>query len=116
MRQDSDTQKVRLYPSPEFLDAGKFKHSKLIRQELSKFGNEYEKLFQHIKDEATSSDSLISVQQSSIAATCGTQSEVVHQILTNFFACLIEINRKTKKEVKVSFGKTFGSLCINVNG
>jgi len=47
---------------------------------------------------------------------CDTTADMVKNVLTDFFSCLVEINRKTKKEVRINFGRQLGSLCLNLSG
>jgi hypothetical protein len=55
----------------------------------------------------------------SIGSVCNLQQDATKQYLTDIFSCLIEINRKTKKEVKLQLGAgagAFGALHLFSNG
>lgn len=85
-----------------------------MREELYNAGIGYVDNYNQVV--ATEASNTTKISCSHIATSCNTSTETVHQVLTDFFSALIEINRKTKKEVRCSIGKLFGSLCINVNG
>lgn len=48
----------------------------------------------------------------------GSTTDSVKQVLTDIFSCLIEINRKTKREVRMTIGSktAFGCLFLFKNG
>ena len=75
------TSSAKLYPSQEFIEAGRFKLPIWIRDELreKKLGTDYQKLFGQIRAEVTSNnDCFITISTSSIAASCGTSAEMVN--------------------------------------
>lgn len=48
-----------LYPSPEYIEAGKFKLSKAVREEMQMLKLSYEKLYSQVKE--SEGDNLIKV-------------------------------------------------------
>ena len=51
----------------------------------------------------------------SLASVCNLQPEQIKFYLTEIFSLLVEVNRKTKQDVDLSF-KNFGSLHLFKNG
>ena len=101
---------IKFYPSPEFVEAGRFKQAKWLKKEVDESGCEgYKGHFSLIKE----SSDIQTLNFASLATVCESTAEIVKQILIDLFSCFVEVNRKTKKEVKVSFGKKLGFLCLN---
>jgi hypothetical protein len=69
----------------------------------------YDELYSNIK----ANTELSQINFGSIGSVCNLQSDTTKSYLIDIFRCLIEINRKTKKDVRLQMGSgpsTFGSL------
>lgn len=112
--------RVRFYPSPEYLEAGKFK---LLREILKEKGSQDYLRFYNSKVESVTRGEtasvegrpIVSLNFGAIAMVSGVKAEQAKQFLSELFALLIETNRKLTKEVKLSF-KQFGNLHLYKNG
>jgi len=104
---------IKFYPSPEYIEAGRFKQAKWLRQEVEEAeSQDYAAFYSSLK----AGTDVQTLNFASLATVCDSSADSVKQILVDLFSCLVEVNRKSKKEVKVNFGKQLGCLCLNLSG
>ena len=123
---------VQFLPSPEYLEAGKFKisrHAKMVDTQnlnLNKlyYRESYDQLLA-VSDYYTLFDrpseclgykksDLALVSSASISTVTNVSKDKVARILTDFFQGLIEVSRRTNKEAKICVGAC-GHLLLQKN-
>ena len=83
--------RFKFYPSPDFMEAGKFKMGRDLRKELSDSqSNNYRELYESLGEAQ-----LLPYQ--SIASVCDISAEQAKQLVVDIFSGLIEVNTKTKR-------------------
>ena len=116
-RDNNNDGNVVYMPSPEYLEAGKFKLSRtstssgVTTTDISsdKYNTEYKAKLQSV-----GKSELCQLSFASIAMVAGTQKDLTKRILTDIFACLIETSRKTQREARLKF-KGLGTLHLFKN-
>ena len=105
-------QKCNFFPSPEYIEAGRFKLPKSI---VSQLNSNPESTYQTYYDSMVKDP--LALNFGSIAIVCNIKADKAKQILTDIFACLVELRRKHKnsKDLKVQL-KSLGHLCVSKSG
>lgn len=113
---DTDDETIKFLPTPDFLEAGKFKLPRNVLKD--KGSDEYHKYYSSKVEKQTAAEGqsqLSIVNYASLAFVCGLKSEQAKEYVTDMFAQLVEVNRKQSKEVKLTL-KHFGYLNLYRNG